>query len=144
MASKQKPSSVMEQVQIYQLSRSLQVLGVEHMATRKKRALTINIRFKPGSLTHSQMEEYTLSFVHHTRYNLHWISLCDYLNCKVSLQLKNMVSALYSSKLGRTKDFLYNGVKFGWSTVEEMFEREMQRAQSGSLKRVPGLKKSYV
>ena len=55
-----------------------------------------------------------------------------------------MVSALYSSKQGRTKNFVYNGVKFGWSTIEEMFEREMQRAQSGSLKRVPGLKESYV
>ena len=55
-----------------------------------------------------------------------------------------MVSALYSSKLGRTKDFLYNGVKFGWNTIEEMFEREMQRAQNGTLKRVPGLKESYI
>lgn len=60
------------------------------------------------------------------------------------MQLKNMVSALYSSKQERTKNFVCNGVTFGWSTVEEMFEREMQRAQSGSLKRVPGLKESYV
>ena len=60
------------------------------------------------------------------------------------MQLKNMVSALYSSKQERTKIFVCNGVTFGWSTVEEMFEREMQRAQSGSLKRVPGLKESYA
>ena len=60
------------------------------------------------------------------------------------MQLKNMVSALYSSKQERTKNFVCNGVTFGWSTVEEMFEREMQRAQSGSLKRVPGLEESYV
>ena len=65
----------------------------------------------------------------------------------VTLQLHffmQLVSVLYSSKQGKTKDFVCNGVKFGWSTIEELFEREMQRVQSGSLKRVPGLKESYV
>ena len=52
-----------------------------------------------------------------------------------------MVSLLYLSEQGRTKD---NGVKFGWSTNEDMFEREMKRAHSGSLERVPGLRESYV
>ena len=60
------------------------------------------------------------------------------------MQLKNMVSALYSSKQGRTKGFMSNETKFGWSTIEDMFEREMKRAHSGSLKRVPGLRESYV
>ena len=46
------------------------------------------------------------------------------------MQLKNMVSALYSSEQEGTKNFVCNRVTFGWSTVEEMFEREMQRAQS--------------
>ena len=55
-----------------------------------------------------------------------------------------MISALYLSKQGRTKDFVRNGVKFGRSTIEDMFEREMKRAHSGSLKRVPGLRESYV
>ena len=55
-----------------------------------------------------------------------------------------MVSVLYLSKQGRMKDFVRNGVKFGWSTIEDMFEREMKRAHSGSLKRVPGLRESYV
>lgn len=42
-----------------------------------------------------------------------------------------MVAALYSSKTGRTKLFKYEGVTFGWAAIEQMFDREVQRAQTG-------------
>lgn len=55
-----------------------------------------------------------------------------------------MVAALYSSKSGKTKSFQYAGVRFGWETIERMFEREVQRAKAGVPRRVPGLRESYV
>ncbi len=55
-----------------------------------------------------------------------------------------MVAALYSSTAERTKQFSHKGVTFGWSAIEAMFEREVQRAKDGVPRRVPGLKESYV
>ena len=75
----------------------------------------------------------------------HSCTLC--ISLDVSLfapQLKNMVSALYSSKLERTKRFKCDGVEFGWSCIEEMFGRDIQRAKAGLPRRVPGLRESYV
>ena len=59
-------------------------------------------------------------------------------------QLKNMVSALYSSREGKTKNFSSEGVHFGWSTIVDMFTREVQRARAGVPRRIPGLRESYV
>ena len=61
-----------------------------------------------------------------------------------SPQLKNMVAALYSSYPGRTKEFQYEGVHFGWNTIEKMLKREVQRAVAGIPRRVPGLRESYI
>ena len=55
-----------------------------------------------------------------------------------------MVSALYSSKMERTKRFTYDGVEFGWDCIEEMFVPDLQRAKAGLPRRVPGLRESYV
>lgn len=46
-----------------------------------------------------------------------------------SHQLKNMVAALYSSNTGKTKRFQYEGVNFGWGTIEDMFVREVQKQE---------------
>lgn len=55
-----------------------------------------------------------------------------------------MVSALYSSREGKSKCFYLEGVRFGWSTIVDMFTREANRARSGVPRRVPGLRESYV
>ncbi len=54
-----------------------------------------------------------------------------------------MVAALYSSKRGRTKLFKYEGVEFGWDTIELMFTRE-GRINDAIPRRVPGLRQNYV
>ena len=55
-----------------------------------------------------------------------------------------MVAALYSSKQEKTKMFAYEGVQFGWRTIDDLFEREVKRARDGVPRRVPGLRESYV
>ena len=68
-------------------------------------------------------------------------SLCISLDVNLfAPQLKNMVSALYSSKVERTKRFKCEGVEFGWSCIEDMFERDVQRAKAGLPRRVPSAK----
>ena len=55
-----------------------------------------------------------------------------------------MVSALYSSEMEKTKRFTYDGVEFGWTAIEDMFSRDLQRAKAGLPRRVPSLHESYV
>lgn len=55
-----------------------------------------------------------------------------------------MVFALYSSREGKTKNFSFEGVRFGWATIVDMFTREVQRARAGIPRRIPGLRESYV
>ena len=73
--------------------------------------------------------------LHHLMINcyLHFIS-----------QLKNMISALYSSQDGGTKDFMKNDVTFGWSTIVKIYNADLYRAKNGISRRVPGLKYSYI
>lgn len=54
-----------------------------------------------------------------------------------------MVAALYSSKLEKTKHFLYLGINFGWSAIE-MFACEGKQAEAGVPRRVPGMRESYM
>ena len=62
-----------------------------------------------------------------------------------SPQLKNMIAALYSSRLDKTPNkFLHDGQQFGWETIEGMLAREVQRIKHNNLPRVPGLKESHV
>ena len=58
------------------------------------------------------------------------------------MQLENMVAALYSSP-DRSKKFKLDGYTFGWTAIQ-MFDREVERARIGTIRRVPGLKESYV
>ena len=60
------------------------------------------------------------------------------------MQLKNMVNALFSSRIGGTKDFEFGGGTFGWSTIHNMYARECSRRANGLARMVPKLKESYV
>ena len=52
-----------------------------------------------------------------------------------------MIAALYSSRIGGTKQFYKNGVYIGWETIEDL---DLQRAKDGLSRRVPQLKYSHV
>ena len=55
-----------------------------------------------------------------------------------------MISALHSSKSGKTKSFCCQETSFGWVTIERMWQREIQRAKTGLMCEVPQLKDSYI
>ena len=59
-------------------------------------------------------------------------------------QLKNMIAALYSSRQQGTKEFTKDNHQFGWKTVETVFAQEMERAENGLSRKVPGLKYAFV
>ena len=63
-----------------------------------------------------------------------------------SHQLKNLVNALFQSRLGGTKRFClsYDWPYFGWKAIEDLYAREMNRADAGQLRMVPKLKRSFV
>ena len=58
------------------------------------------------------------------------------------LQLKNMVSALFSSGggVGNTKFFCNKGQTFGWDTIVRLWKREEERAERGLMSEVPKLR----
>ena len=60
------------------------------------------------------------------------------------MQLKNMIRALYSSRQTGSKSFMKQETSFGWSVIEDLYEREICRIKQGNPVRVPGLKKSYI
>ena len=68
----------------------------------------------------------------------------NYLKNYFVLQLKNMIAALYSSRQQGTKDFTQENIKFGWKTVEKVFTQELERAENGLSRKVPGLKYAFV
>ena len=74
------------------------------------------------------------------------ILLCDDTLILIfhTLQLKNMIAALYSSRFDGTKNFCINGVNFGRDTIEGVYESALYRAQHGISRRVPGLKYAHV
>ncbi len=55
-----------------------------------------------------------------------------------------MVAALYSSRNDGTKQFRRSGVIFGWSTIQTVYKSDLNRAQQGISRRVPGLKYAHV
>lgn len=55
-----------------------------------------------------------------------------------------MVAALYSSRAEGAKAFCKEGVQFGWSTIRKVFSEEMEKAEHGLSRKVPGLKFAYV
>ena len=55
-----------------------------------------------------------------------------------------MIAALYSSRADGTKEFMLGGVKFGWRTVERVYQADLCRAKGGISRRVHGLKYSFI
>ena len=55
-----------------------------------------------------------------------------------------MISQLHKSRVGGTKDFCKEDVKFGWKAIEDMFSREVKRMKNGNRVWVPGLKSNFV
>ena len=55
-----------------------------------------------------------------------------------------MVSALYNSGDKCTKHFHRDGTFFGWKTIKELWQREMNRSKNGEMTAVPRMKASFV
>lgn len=61
------------------------------------------------------------------------------------LQLKNMINALFSSRQpSGTKQFMLEGVEFGWQAITDMWYRECERRNRGSARMVPKLREVHV
>ena len=59
-------------------------------------------------------------------------------------QLKSMVSALYNSGGNCTRHFDKDGTHFGWSTIRDLWQREVNRSEKGQMAVIPRMKASYV
>lgn len=55
-----------------------------------------------------------------------------------------MIAALYSSRPNGSKKLTVDGVQFGWETIEKVYNQEMERAEAGRSRKVPGLKYAFV
>ena len=55
-----------------------------------------------------------------------------------------MIAALYSSRTGGSKKLTLNGTLFGWDSVEKIYSQEMERAERGQTRKVPGLRYAFV
>ena len=55
-----------------------------------------------------------------------------------------MINALFSSKLGGTKNFVLDEVPFGWNAIVSMYEWECLRVSSRLTRMVPKLKEVHV
>ena len=55
-----------------------------------------------------------------------------------------MISALNSSRVSGTKAFCYQGMTFGWESIERMWERELSRAEKGLMFAVPKLRERHI
>lgn len=60
------------------------------------------------------------------------------------VQLKNMVSALFQSRIGGTRLFKIRDCTFGWAVIEDMYSREVARMNSGHCTQIPKLKESHI
>lgn len=55
-----------------------------------------------------------------------------------------MINALFSSKIHGTKAFQRSGkCTFGWKTIDDMYKRELARAQQNHARMVPRLKETH-
>ena len=59
-------------------------------------------------------------------------------------QLKNMVNALYSSRVSGTKEFQLEGNTFGWQSIVELYSRECERRNKSAARSVPRLREVHV
>ena len=57
-----------------------------------------------------------------------------------------MINALFSSKIGETKQFQHGkeNSSFGWTTIIEMYKREVNRARQQQTRMIPRLKEVHV
>ena len=55
-----------------------------------------------------------------------------------------MITALYISRPRGSKSFTLDGTVFGWETIQKVFTQEMEKAEMGMSRKVPGLKYAYV
>ena len=55
-----------------------------------------------------------------------------------------MIAALYSSRPNGSKKLTLNGTQFGWETIQKIYEEQLQRAERGTSRKVPGLKYAFV
>ena len=61
------------------------------------------------------------------------------------MQLKNMVNALFSSRVpDGTKQFKFEGVQFGWQAIMDMYSRECERRSIGCARMVPRLREVHI
>jgi len=55
-----------------------------------------------------------------------------------------MIAALYSSRTGGSKKLTLHGTLFGWESVKKIYSQEMERAERGQSRKVPGLRYAFV
>ena len=55
-----------------------------------------------------------------------------------------MIAALYSSRPQGAKDFMRNNHQFGWQTIQKVFAENLERAENGWSRKVPGFKYAHV
>ena len=55
-----------------------------------------------------------------------------------------MIAALYSSRPQGAKDFMRNNHQFGWQTIQKVFAEDLEKAENGLSRKVPGLKYAHV
>lgn len=63
------------------------------------------------------------------------------------MQLKNMISALFQSRpkeAGGTRSFKKGRVSFGWKSLQDLYQREVERMKTGQATRVPKLRESHI
>lgn len=75
---------------------------------------------------------------------LHNAKPCSYSVIFISIQLKNQIAALYSSRKQSTKNFEIDGIGFGWKAIEDQYKRDRLRADQGCAPHVPGLWYNFV
>ena len=55
-----------------------------------------------------------------------------------------MINALFSSRDGGTKDFVFDGIRFGWRAMVSLYDRECDRLSKGLTRMVPKMKEVYI
>ena len=55
-----------------------------------------------------------------------------------------MIAALYSYRPNGSKDFTEDNHQFGWKIIQKVFAEDLERAENGLSRKVPGLKYAHV
>ena len=63
----------------------------------------------------------------------------------ISLQLKNMINALFASKEGGARRLQSaKKISFGWKVITDMYKRECRRQDAGHTRMVPKLREIHI